>query len=176
MLTSLAVGLRTIADARGPSQVWHDIHFLLGLLTILIVSLVHSIVFTFFLGTCKWVKEVVRVYRMPSWVYAQAVKNKRQAFPFELWSMAFLAATAFLGAGTDTQGWPSFWHLACAAFALAFNLGAFVAEYAAIGAQSRLLMEIKAEADRLRRAQICPVTVDSLSSSSNDHGSSLASS
>jgi hypothetical protein len=170
MVTSFAVGLAAAGSTQGPSHLWHDIHFLLGLLTILTASLVHSIVFTYFLGTGKWVKEVVRVYRLPEWVHAQAVKNKRRAFPFELSSMAFLAATAWLGAGTDTRGWPSIWHLGCAAFTLAFNAGAFVAEYAAIVSQARLLLEVKAEADRLRLAQIGPEPVATLGSSSEAHG------
>jgi hypothetical protein len=170
LVASFAVGLAA-GGIQGPSHVWHDIHFLLGLLTVLVASLAHSIVFTYFLGTGRWVKEVVRVYRLPDWIYGQAIKNKRRAFPFELLSMAFLAFTAWLGAGTDARGWPSIWHLGCAAFTLAFNAGAFVAEYAAIVAQARLILEVKAEADRLRQAQNSPEHVASASSSSEDQGS-----
>jgi len=150
LLASFALGLWSAAVTSGPSHVWHDVHFLIGLLTALTCALVHSIVFTYFLGTGRWVKEVVSVYRLPDWVYAQALKNKWKAFPFEMGGMAFVAVTAWLGAGTDTRGWPSLWHLGVAAAALAFNLGAFAAEYAAITAQARLLLEVKEESDRLR--------------------------
>jgi hypothetical protein len=36
---------------------------------------------------------------------------------------------------------------------VAFNFGAFVAEYAVIVAQARLLLEVKAQADRLRESR-----------------------
>ncbi len=154
LVASFVLGLGAAGGPRGAGHVWHDLHFLLGLLTVLMNLLVHSIVFTYFLGTGKWVKEVVRVYRLPDWIEAQAVKNKRKAFPFELWSMTLVGVTAWLGAGSDARGWPSAWHLGAAALTLAFNLGAFAAEYAAIVAQARLLLEVKDEADRLREAQL----------------------
>lgn len=133
---------------------FYGIHFLLGLLTVLTALLVHSIVFTYFLGTGRWVKEVVQVYKLPAWVYAQSVTNKRKAFPFVIWSMTLVGVTTWFGAGTATRGWPSLWHLVMAALGLAFNLGSFVFEYAVIVAQARLLLEVKAEADRIRDAQM----------------------
>ena len=66
-------------------------------------------------------------------------------------SMTAIAVAAWLGAAADTRG-PSYaiWHLGSAAFALAFNLGSFVVEYAVIVAHVRLLTELKDRADRLR--------------------------
>lgn len=154
MAVAFALGLGAVGEAGSIHHDWHDLHWIFGLLAVLMGLLVHSIVFTYFLGTGKWVKEVVRVYGLPDWVHAQAIKNKRKAFPFELASMFLLLGTATLGAGTDTRGWPGLWHLAAAALTLAFNLGAFTAEYAAILAQARLLVEVKDEADRLREAQL----------------------
>jgi hypothetical protein len=153
MAATYVLGLCASAEARAASHVWHDVHFLVGLLTVLAGVLVHSIVFTYFLGTGKWVREVARVYRLPDWVHAQALKNKRRAFPFELVGMSLFGFTAWFGAGTDARGWPSLWHLALAATTFAFNLGAFVVEYVAIAGQARLLLEVKREADRLRAAQ-----------------------
>ena len=99
---------------------------------------------------------MVRVYRLPDWIEAQAKKNKRKAFPFEFWSMALIGVTAWLGAATDTQGMarPGTWALA--ALTLAFNLGAFAVEYAVIVAQARLLLEVKDQADRLRARPSSP--------------------
>jgi hypothetical protein len=48
------------------------------------------------------------------------------------------------------------WHLGAASVAVAFNLGAFAAEYAVIVAQVRLMMEVKSQADRLREARYGP--------------------
>lgn len=135
----------------------HDLHFLLGVLTAMAVLLIHSIAFTYFLGTGKWVKEVVRVYQLPDWVAATSDKNKRRAFPFELSSMLLIGAAAWMGAAADTRRemnatW-ALWHLGISAVAVGFNLGAFVVEYASIVAQARLLLEVKDQADRLREAR-----------------------
>src|SRR3954452_18084793 len=119
LLVTFALGL-FVPEGRG--GVVHDLHFLVASLTIVLTLMVHGVVYTYFLGTGKWVKEVVRVYRLPDWIHAQAIKNKRKAFPFELGSMALVGSTAWLGAGTDARGWPSIWHLGAAATALAFNL------------------------------------------------------
>jgi hypothetical protein len=157
LLATLALGLIASGEDRSAGHVWHDVHFLLGLLTTMATLLVHSIVFTYFLGTTRWVKEVVRVYGLPEWVEAQAIKNKRRAFPFELWGMIVIGVTAWLGAAADTRaGFDPLWHLGVAAAALAFNLGAFVVEYASIVAQARLLLEVKGQADRLRARASAP--------------------
>jgi hypothetical protein len=141
----------------GQGGMLHDLHFLMGLITVLMTLLVHSIVFTYFLGTGKWVKEVVRVYQLPAWVESQAMKNKRRLFPFEFACMMLIGATAWLGAAADTRrdlnATYAQWHLGVAAATLAFNLGAFAVEYASIVAQARLLLEVKDQADRLREAR-----------------------
>ena len=66
-------------------------------------------------------------------------------------SMTAIAVAAWLGGAADTlgPGW-SVWHLVAAAMAVAFNLGSFVVEYAAIVGHARLLMDLKDQADRLR--------------------------
>ena len=155
LLVSFLLGFPAAALPRGPGSPWYGIHFLLGLTSTMTTLLVHSIVFTYFLGTTRWVKEVVQVYRMPDWVYAQAVRNKRRTFPFELWGMFLVGLVAWLGAAADTRrGFDPAWHLGTAALALGFNLGAFVAEYAGIVAQARLLLEVKDRADRMREERL----------------------
>ena len=149
------VGFIASGEMRGPGHplaVWTRTHFLLGLFTTLTALLVHSIAYTYFLGTNKWVKEVVRVYQMPEWVAAQSKANKKKAFRFEFWSMTLIAIAAWLGAGADAQGLNPTWHLAASSVALSFNLFAFFAEYAVIVSQSRLLLDVKARADLQREA------------------------
>lgn len=161
LLASYVVGLIAMGEARAPGtpDPWHLVHFLLGLFTLLTTLLVHSIAYTYFLGTGKWVKEVVRVYKMPEWIEAQAKKNKRKAFRFEFWSMTLVSVAAWFGGSSDAFGRNPIWHLATASLALAFNLGAFAVEYAVIVAQARLLLEVKARADRQREALYGPDAV-----------------
>ena len=78
-------------------------------------------------------------------------RNKRRAFRFVMGSMTTIAVAAWLGGAADTLGSAyALWHLGAAALAVAFNLGSFVVEYAAIVGHARLLMELKDQADRLR--------------------------
>lgn len=157
LLTSFVLGLIASGEDRAVAHFGRDVHFLVALVTTMATLLVHSIVFTYFLGTGKWVKEVVRVYQLPEWVEAQAIRNKRRAFPFELLGMTLVGITAWLGAAADTRaGFNPLWHLGLAGLALTFNLGAFVVEYAAIVAQARLLLEVKDQADRKRLAATSP--------------------
>jgi len=153
LIASFVLGLFATAEPRGPGAIWHGIHILFALLATMATLAVHSIVYTYFLATGKWAKEVVRVYQLPDWINTQAKKNKRKAFRFEFWSMALIAFTAWLGAASDTQGLNPLWHLGMAAVMIAFNFGAFAVEYAVIVAQARLLMEVKEQADRLREAR-----------------------
>src|SRR5262249_39994622 len=131
LAVSFALGFPSSVGPKGPNN-WYTLHFLLGLLSTMTTLLVHSIAFTYFLGTGRWVKEVAYVSKLPGWVYAQSVKNKRKAFPFELGGMLLIGVAAWLGAGAERLGWPVWWHLWFSALALGFNLVAFAAEYAAI--------------------------------------------
>jgi hypothetical protein len=152
LLVTYALGLFVPS---GQGGIVHDMHFLVALLTILTTLLVHGVVYTYFLGTGKWVREVVRVYQMPDWVEAQATRNKRRCFPFVIWGMLAIGATAWLGATADTmRGFGGLWHLVAASATLAFTLGAFAFEYVAVVAQARLLIEVKDQADRLRLARL----------------------
>ena len=67
------------------------------------------------------------------------------------------AVPAWLGAAADTRGTGyTLWHLAAAAFAVVYNVGSFVVEYAVIVAHVRLLTELKDRADRMREERYGP--------------------
>ena len=58
------------------------VHFHLGLWTTIGILLVHCIIFTYFLGTGRWVKEVTLAYRMPDEpLHKTTRKLKRATFP-----------------------------------------------------------------------------------------------
>ena len=154
LVASFVLGLLASGEPRGPRAIWHGVHVLVALLTTMATLAVHSIVYTYFLATGKWAKEVVRVYQLPDWINDQAKKNKRKAFRFEFWGMTLIAVDRLArgggrhaGAATRSGTWAS------RRSTLAFNFGAFVVEYAVIVAQARLLLEVKAQADRLREAR-----------------------
>jgi hypothetical protein len=151
LLASFVVGLLATGDPR-----WRLVHVFFGLTATVATLAVHSIVYTYFLATGKWAAEVVRVYQLPGWINDQAKRNKRKAFRFEFWGMTAVAIAAWLGAGADTKRLDPLWHLGVSLGAIVFNIGVFAVEYAVILAQARLLLEVKAQADRLRALRYGP--------------------
>lgn len=154
LAADFVLGLMAAGTVPGGGRIARGIHVLFSLAAVVVLLGVHSIVYTYFVATGKWAKEVVTVYGLPDWFLTQAKKNKRRAFRFVMWSMTAIAVAAWLGAAADTRG-PAYslWHLGFAALALGFNLGSFVVEYSVIGAHVRLLLELKQQADRLREAR-----------------------
>jgi hypothetical protein len=161
LAADFVLGLLAAGTAPGGGGIARGMHVLFSLAAVVAILGVHSIVYTYFVATGKWAKEVVTIYGLPDWFITQATKNKRRAFRFVMWSMTAIAVAAWLGAAADTIG-PAYslWHLGVAALALGFNLGAFVVEYAVIGAHVRLLHELKQQADRLREARYGPENPD----------------
>jgi hypothetical protein len=151
LIADMVLGFIAASEVPGRHAVGRDVHWFFSLLTVLMLLGIHSIVYTYFMATARWAKEVVQVYQLPDWYVAQAKRNKRRAFRFVMGSMTTIAIAAWLGGAADTLGTAySAWHLAAAALAVAFNFGSFVVEYAAISGHARLLAELKDEADRLR--------------------------
>ncbi len=154
LLADFVLGLFAAGVPRGPHEIWHGVHVLFSLLTVVMLLGIHSIVYTYFMATRKWAQEVVRVYQLPEWFVAQATRNKRRAFRFIMGSMTAIAVTAWLGAAADTRGEAyAPCHLGSAALTIAFNLGSFVLEYGGIVSHTRLLLELKSQADQLREAR-----------------------
>ncbi len=151
LLADVVLGFIAASEPFDPHATGRTIHLLFSLLTIIALLGIHSIVYTYFMATAKWAKEVVRVYQLPDWFHAQATKNKRRVFRFVMGSMTTIAVATWLGGAADTRGSAyALWHLGAVALALAFNLGSFVVEYGAIVGHARLLAELKDRADRMR--------------------------
>jgi hypothetical protein len=151
LFADMVLGFVAASEVPGPHAVGRAVHLLFSLLTVVVLLGIHSIVYTYFVATGKWAGEVVRVYQLPDWFLAHAKRNKRRAFRFVMGSMTAIAVAAWLGGAADTLGTRyALWHLAAAALAVAFNLGSFVVEYAAIVGHARLLADLKDQADRLR--------------------------
>jgi hypothetical protein len=152
LIADVVLGVIAAGEAPGPHAVGRAVHLLFSLATVVVLLGIHSIVYTYFVATGKWAKEVVRVYQLPDGFNDQAKQNKRRAFRFIMGSMTAIAVAAWLGAAADTRG-PAYssWHLGAAILALAFNLDSFVVEYGVIVAHVRLLTELKDRADRMRQ-------------------------
>jgi hypothetical protein len=155
MLATIAVGLGLfVTDDRARRDEMFLIHFVLGLCTALGVLLVHCIIFTYFLGTGRWVKEVTLAYRLPDAPLHKTTRElKRATFPPALFSMLIAIAAAASGAGAQLQSWHWSIHAALALATVLVNLWAFGVEYRNVTTNAGVILEVLAAVDRLRAAQ-----------------------
>jgi hypothetical protein len=128
------------------------IHFCLGLFTAIGILLVHSIIFTYFLGTGRWVKEVGIAYRLPDQPLPKLTRElKRESFPPALFSMLIGIATSAAGAGRQLEEWHWGWHLTLALLTLLINLWAFRVEYRCLSVNAGVIAAVLEEVERIRR-------------------------
>jgi hypothetical protein len=162
LLTTFGVGLYTMAlEVSLYKNVVYLVHFTLGLFTALFALLVHCIIFTYFLGTGRWVKEVGLAYRLPDAVYPKETRElKRTAFPPALFSMLSIIATAAAGAGRQLQLWHWGIHLTLAVLAILINLWAFRVEYRCLSTNAAVIEGVMNEVERIRAERGLPSSAD----------------
>lgn len=129
----------------------HDVHFLAGLITAVFTLLVHSLAFTYFLGTGRWVQEVVGAYRLPGSMFERSRSLKSRTFPFILGSMLLVIAATTSGAACDRDMLRPTFHLALAVLTVAFNLWSYLFEFRTIRANRNLLEQIMEDVKRMRQ-------------------------
>jgi hypothetical protein len=133
-----------------PSDPTYIIHFSLGLGTALLTLLVHCLIFTYFLGTGRWVKEVTLAYNLPDApLHKETRELKRRTFPPALAAMLITIATAAAGAGAQLKEWPWPVHATLATLTILVNLWAFRIEYRNVNANSAVLDQVMSEVDRI---------------------------
>lgn len=159
IVASYVLGLVSVSAGPGRHDRELGVHFLIALFTVLFSVLVHSIVYTYLMGTNRWVREVVEVYRMPAEIAARSKAHKRKGFKWEFRAMTMVAVAAWLGAWVHRE-YPkavpaqSMYHHISAVGVLVLSIVAFVYEYRIIGEQGKLLDEVKTLADSMRQARI----------------------
>ncbi|MBI2806523.1 MAG: hypothetical protein HYX68_16200 [Planctomycetes bacterium] len=130
------------------------VHFVLGLSTAIGILLVHCLIFIYFLGTGRWVKEVTIAYQMPDEPWHKETRTlKRQTFPPALFSMLIGIAAAAAGAGAQLQEWPWQVHMTLGLLTLAINLWAFRIELRNVAANALVIEGVMREVDRIRAAR-----------------------
>lgn len=155
MLATIGIGFYSFSLER--SSVQNQIfivHFYLGLATAIGILLVHCLIFTYFLGTGRWVKEVGLTFDLPDAEWPRLTRElKRATFPPALFAMLFGIATAAAGAGAQLQAWPWYLHAALAFLTLLVNLWAFHVEYRSLALNAHVIQAVLEEVDRIRAAR-----------------------
>lgn len=150
----------SILDADDPTFL---IHFCVGLATAMLTLLVHCLIFTYFLGTGRWVKEVTLAYQLPDEPWHKLTRElKRKTFPPALIAMLVTIATSAAGAGTQLQEWSWLIHGSLAIIALAVNGWAFLVEYRNVTANAAVIEAVLDEVDRIRAERGLPSNAEEL--------------
>jgi hypothetical protein len=138
-------------------------HFQLGLFAVLINLAVHSLIFIYFLGTGRWVKEVAIAYDIPDDPLPKLTRElKRRTFPPALFAMLVPIAAAAAGAGVQLREWPWYVHGSLAVLTLLINLWAYRVEYRNISTNAGVIDDVLREVDRIRAERGLPSNAEAL--------------
>lgn len=163
LLLSFGLGLEYMVERNGgvlPPSADQPIHggfawhMVISMVTAVYTLLVHCIVFTYFLGTGRWVKEVARAYQLPDQPWPKATREfKRRAYPAALFAMLSVIAAVASGAGAqrEPESWWGWSHPIFTIVALVFNGWAYVIEYRNIAANSIVMDDVMAEVEKRQR-------------------------
>jgi hypothetical protein len=139
------------------------LHFLLGLFAVLLTLAVHCLIFIYFLGTGRWVKEVALAYRLPDEPLPRLTRDlKRRTFPLALLAMLVPIAAAAAGAAVQRQEWSWLIHAVLALATLLVNVWAFVVEYRNVSINASVIDAVMREVDRIRVEQGLPTNAEAL--------------
>ena len=164
LLTAMILGL-TMGDLYEkpmPGQEtlqWATIHRLTGVAAALAVVFVESVVVTYFIGTSRWVREVVETYRFDPEPIRASNRLKRKTFPWALAGMLTVVGIISLGGAADpatmrpnTQAWAD-WHLYGAFLGIAFVAWTYFIEWTYIVANHEIIESLVANVQKVRHDQ-----------------------
>jgi len=150
-LTLLAAFTGGLILQQSPTDMRFYLHFFLGLFAVFLALAVHCLVFIYFLGTGRWVKEVAQAYRIPDVPLPKLTRElKRGTFPVALAAMLVAIATAAAGTAAQRQEWPWTIHFSLALITVLVNLWAFRVELRNVRINAGLLDDVMREVDRIR--------------------------
>jgi hypothetical protein len=165
LLTTFAVGWVSFfrGSRTNPDDSTYLLHVYLGLISAISTLGVHGLIFIYFLGTGRWVKEVALAYRIPDRPLPKLTRDlKRRTFPPALAAMLVPIAASAAGAGVATMHWSWIYHALMALAALLVNVWAFRIEYRNVGINAELIDEVMREVDRIRVERGLPTNAEAL--------------
>jgi hypothetical protein len=165
ILTTFALGW-TSMFRQGLTQVddpIYLIHFQLGLYTTMGNLAVHCLIFIYFLGTGRWVKEVAIAYKIPDEPFPKLTRElKRKTFPPALFAMLITIATSAAGAGRQLREWPWYVHATLAIATLLINAWAFRVEYRNVCINADVIDRVLEIAEGIRAEAGLPCSAEAM--------------
>ena len=141
-LTVVALGIGVAMD----HHKYFAVHFLFGLFTTLYSTFVQSLIFIYFLGTGKWIKDAVAGRPGEAAIVARTKNLKAMSFGVATYSALMIVAAAILGAAGDVGMVPHWVHGLASAAAIGLNVYSYFPEAKAIGMNLQLLDDAEAAA------------------------------
>jgi hypothetical protein len=146
-----------------PDDRTYLLHVYLGLISAITALGVHGLIFIYFLGTGRWVKEVAIAYRIPDNPLPKLTRDlKRRAFPPALAAMLVPIAAAAAGAGVQTRQWPWYYHALLALASVLVNFWAFRVEYRCVAINAGVIDAVMREVDRIRAERGLPSNAEAI--------------
>jgi hypothetical protein len=164
LATFLVGGVSFLRGSRSdPNDSTYMVHVYLGILSGITTLGVHCLIFIYFLGTGRWVKEVALAYHIPDYPLPRLTRDlKRRTFPPALLAMLVPIATSATGAGVATHGWPWIVHFTLAIATLVVNAWAFRIEYRNVTINAGIINDVMREVDRIRAEHGLPSNAEAL--------------
>lgn len=165
LLAAFCIGLMSMAmgGLRRADTSIYLVHFTLALFAVLFTLGVHCLIFIYFLGTGRWVKEVASAYRIPDAPLPKLTRElKRRTFPPALFAMLTPIAAAAAGAAVQWRDLNWSVHCTLAVATLAVNAWAFWVEYRNVSINAVVIEDVLREVDRIRAEAGLPSNAEAL--------------
>jgi hypothetical protein len=165
LLAAFGAGLASWLNGglHSPDSWLFSLHFFLGLIAVFVTLGVHCLVFIYFLGTGRWVKEVALAYHIADDPLPKLTRElKRWTFPVALAAMLIAIATAAAGAGVQMRWWSWPIHFSLGTLTLLINGWAFVVEYRNVSINAGIIDNVMHEVDRIRAERGLPSNAEAL--------------
>ncbi|MBI4575808.1 MAG: hypothetical protein HY722_06040 [Planctomycetes bacterium] len=120
-----------------------------GVFTAIYTVLCHALVFIYFLGSGRYIKENCLAHRFPADLHRRSRELKFAAFPWAMAGALGTIAATVLGGGADTGAVAPWVHGSVACAALGLNLAAFALARRAVRRNMDLMHELEVYIDRL---------------------------
>lgn len=158
LLVGLSIGdLYVRPQPNDATLLWARVHRLTGVVAALGVVFVESVIVTYFIGTSRWIREVVETYQFDPAIVRNSNRLKRRTFPWALAGMLAVVGVISLGGAADpatgrpnTAAWAN-WHLAGAFCGIALIGWTYVVAWNNVFAQHTIIQELVAQVDQVRR-------------------------
>ena len=126
-----------------PGKVPVSQHILWGFFSTFLVTLSQSMTMFYFIGTGKYVKDLVANEPTGNEFIRRTKVFKAKVFPPALWAMLFTMAAMILGGGVHTRIIPSWVHLGLSAIALYYNVVALARDARYMMEHNMLMQEVE---------------------------------